>query len=149
MALAFIFNLREKNGAYMKNEVKTKTIKQKVLFKTTPHEVYEMIMDSKKHSEFSGESAKIARKVGSKFTAYGGWIEGKNLELVKDRKIVQLWRGADWPKGHYSVATFKFTKLKNGTSLEFTQTGVPVEMYKDISDGWKEHYWEKMKLLIK
>ena len=129
----------------MDSKIKTKTIRQSAVFKATPHQVYETLMDSKKHSQFSGEKASISRKVGVKFTAYDGWIQGRNLELVKDRKIVQLWRGDDWPKGHFSKATFKFSGKGNVTRLEFIQEGVPVDVYKDISEGWKEHYWEKMK----
>lgn len=132
----------------MKQTLKTKTVKQSATFAAAPHEVYEMLMDSKLHSRFSDAKAKIGRKIGDKFTAYDGWIEGVNKELVKDRKIVQFWRGADWPPKHYSIATFKLSKSGKGTKLSFLQTGVPVDKFKDISEGWKEHYWEKMKDFI-
>ena len=125
-----------------------KTIKQTVLFKANPHDVFEALMDSKKHSEFTGDVAKISRKVDGKISAYGGYIEGKNLEIVKDKKIVQEWRGADWPEGHFSKTTFLFTKIKEGTRLTFTQTGVPDQHYKPISQGWHEHYWEPMKKIL-
>ena len=136
--------MREGWVSYMK----TKTIKQTVTFKTTPYEVYEALMDSKKHTVFTGSKAKISRKVDGKFTAYDGWIEGKNLELVKDKKIVQAWRGADWGKGQFSKAIFLLTKIKAGTKLAFTQTGVPAEHAKAISDGWHEHYWEPIKEML-
>lgn len=124
---------------------KTGSIKQVVIFKMTPDKVYEALMDSKKHSKFTGSEAIISKKVGGKFTAYGGYIEGENLELIKNKKIVQKWRGADWPKGHYSKATFLFTKTKDGTKLAFAQTIVPEKFVKSINDGWHEHYWEPMK----
>ena len=129
--------------------METKTIKQKVDFKATPHEVYEALMDSKKHSKFTGDKAEISRKVGGKFTAYGAYIEGTNLELVPDKKIVQLWRGSDWPDGHFSKATFVFEVGKQGTKMTFTQEGVPKDHCDSISDGWKEHYWEPMKEMFK
>jgi activator of HSP90 ATPase len=138
--------------------METKTIKQKVKFKSTPHEVYEALMDSKKHSQFSGDKAEISRKIGGKFTAYGGYIVGTNLELVPDKKIVQLWRGSDWPEGHFSKVIFVFedkgTKLASAnfnqkrTQMTFTQEGVPKDYHKPISDGWKEHYWEPMKEML-
>jgi activator of HSP90 ATPase len=62
--------------------------------------------------------------------------------------IVQKWRGDDWPKGVFSVAKFEFSKKGTGTKLDFTQMGVPDSKYKDISSGWKEHYWAKMKLYL-
>ena len=123
----------------------SKTIKQKVTFNHSPHEIYEMLMDSKKHSDFTGEDAKISRKVGGKFTAYGDYIEGTNLELISDKKIVQKWRGSGWPKGHYSTATFLISKNKKGSVLTFTQTDVPDDEYESISKGWKDFYWSKMK----
>lgn len=129
----------------VEKRIKTKTIRQSAVFDAKPHEVYELLMDSKKHADFSKAGAKISKQVGGKFTAYDDWISGKNLELVKDRKIVQLWRGDDWPKEHYSVVTFKLSKKGNMTRLDFIQTGVPEDKYKEISAGWKEFYWEKMK----
>lgn len=135
-------------NAIMSKPVKTKTVKQIVAFKASPHDLYEMIMDSKKHAAFSGSSAKMSRRVGAIFTAYGGWIKGKNLKLIPNRLIVQAWRGKDWPKGHYSKAMFLFTKTKGGAKLTFSQTGVPSEQYPHINRGWKAQYWAKMKAMI-
>jgi activator of HSP90 ATPase len=106
-------------------------------------------MDSKKHSEFTGSDACISRKVGARFTVYGGEIEGKNLELVPDRKIVQSWRYGDWPEGHYSRVTFLLQEVKEGTRLTFTQRGVPDEHYDDIAQGWRDYYWAPMKEMLK
>jgi activator of HSP90 ATPase len=135
-------------GAIMKT-IKTKNLKQGAMFRATPHEVYELLMDSKKHSAFSGAEARISRKEGGSFSAYDGWCYGKNLKLVKDKMIVQTWRGDDWPKGHYSTVKFMLKRSGTGTKLMFSQTGIPEDLYSDISDGWKEHYWEKMKAAIK
>lgn len=129
--------------------MKTKNIKQIIAFKSAPHDVYEQIMDSKKHAKFSGASAKMSRKVGAKFTAYGGWIQGRNLKLIPDRLIVQEWRGVDWPKGHVSKVMFLFTKAKTGTKLTFGHTKVPADKVAHISTGWKEQYWDKMKVALR
>ena len=126
-----------------------KTIKQKVTFKASPHDVYELIMDAKKHSSFSGSKAKITKKIGDKFSAYDDYIEGTNLKLAPDKEIVQSWRGSDWPQGHYSKARFLLKKSKDGTILEFTQTEVPAEQYEAIKSGWVEYYWEPMKEMLK
>ena len=123
---------------------KTKTIRQSVTFKATPHAVYEALMDSRLHAKFTGAKASISRKVGGKFSAHNGYIRGKNLELVPDKKIVQKWTCTDWPKGHYSTATFLLKKSKGGTQLAFTQEGVPEKFYKSISQGWHDHYWHPM-----
>jgi activator of HSP90 ATPase len=128
--------------------MKTKTIRQSVTFKTSPHAVYEALMDSRKHARFTGAKAKISRKVNGRFTAYDGYIEGIQLDLVPDKKIVQAWRGSDWPEGHFSKATFSLKKIKNGVRLTFTQSGVPSQNYRDINQGWRDYYWKPMKEML-
>ncbi len=126
----------------------TKTIRQSVTFKATPHDVYEVLMDSKKHSALTGSDAKISRAVGGKFSAYGGDLEGENLELIQDSKIVQTWRESDFPEGHYSKITVSLKSVPGGTRLSFTQTGVPEERYEDIKQGWYDYYWDPMKVML-
>ena len=121
-----------------------KTLRQSVIFKASPNEVYEALMDSEKHSVFTGAPANIGKNVGDKFSAYDDWIEGINLELVPGQKIVQKWRGKDWAEGIYSTARFMLKEIGKETELEFIQIGVPQEHLKNISEGWKEHYWDKM-----
>lgn len=129
---------------------KTKTIRQSVTFKAAPEEVYGALMDSSKHSEFSGAKASISNEVGGKFTAYGGGLEGTNLELVPGKKIVQAWRAEmeHWPKGHYSKVVFLLKKVKDGTRLAFTQSSVPVACFASISQGWHDYYWKPMKKML-
>ena len=56
--------------------MRTKTLQQMVTFKASPRQVYDMLMDSNKHRSLSGQPAKISRKVGGKFTAWGSHISG-------------------------------------------------------------------------
>jgi activator of HSP90 ATPase len=126
----------------------SKTIRQSVTFKATPHQVYEALMDSRKHTKFTGDAASVSRKVGGKITAYGGYITGKNVELVQDVKIVQTWHAADWPEGHESKVTFSLKPVEGGTRLAFTHTGVPDDQVESIKQGWIEHYWTPMKAML-
>jgi len=100
----------------------SKDINQTVVFKTTPHEVYEALMDSKKHAAFSSGAAKISRAIGGEMMAYDDYITGKNIELIPDKKIVQDWRAVDWPEGYFSRVTFELTPVPEGTRLDFTNT---------------------------
>lgn len=123
-----------------------KTITQSVVFKNViPAQVYAALMNSKQHAKCTGAKATISSKVGGKFTAYDGYIAGKNIELVPDTKIVQLWRASDWPEQHYSTATFLLKQTSSGTRMTFMQTHVPSEFYSDIKRGWIEYYWEPLK----
>ena len=130
--------------------VATKTIKQTVTFDASPHDVYEALMDSGKHSQFTGAKASIDREVGGSFTAYDGALSGSILELVPDTKIVQSWRGSDdgWAPGHYSTATFSLEAIDGGTRLTLVQTGVPEQSFEQINQGWQDYYWEKMKRIL-
>jgi activator of HSP90 ATPase len=76
-----------------------KTIRQTAtICGSTPHDIYQPIMDSKRHTKLSGSRTTVSRRVGSAFKV-GRDLEGRNLTLVKDRRIVQSWRANDWPKG--------------------------------------------------
>jgi len=126
----------------------SKTIRQSVTFRATPHQVYEALMDPRKHARFTGDAARISRRVGGKIMAYGGYITGTNVELAPDEKIVQTWHAADWPEGHESKVTFSFKPVEGGTRLAFTHSGVPDEHYDSIKAGWIENYWTPMRAML-
>ena len=125
--------------------MQTKTLQQTVTFKASPQEVYDMLMDSKKHRSLSGMAAKISKKVGGKFTAWGSHISGINLVLKPGEKIVQAWRATGWWPDHYSIAIFDIRKVRGGSMLKFTQIGIPPSRYSGHYRGWIETYWTPMK----
>lgn len=128
--------------------MKTKTIRQTVRFKASPREVYELLMNSKKHQSLSGEKAIISTQVPGKFTAWNGHITGFNLVLKPGAKIVQAWRATGWWPDHYSVAVFDIQKVNHGSVLRFTQIGVPPQRYSGHYRGWIETYWTPMKEVL-
>lgn len=127
--------------------MKTKTLRQTVTFDASPKEVYELMMDSKKHSGFSHSKVKMSKVAGGKFETYDGYCHGKNLELKEGKKIVQEWHFAEdgWPEDHFSVVTFKFEKAGKKTKLSFTQSGIPEHKYDSLKSGWVDYYWNPMK----
>jgi activator of HSP90 ATPase len=131
--------------------MKTKSIKQTVSFDASPLEVYNLIMDAKKHSAFSGSKAIMSNKVNGEFSVFDGYCHGYNIELIAGKKIVQAWHFAEdgWPDDHFSVCTFLFEEKDKKTKLTFLQTEVPEHKVEDIKEGWKEYYWEAMKEFLK
>ena len=125
--------------------MKTKTLQQTVTFKASPRQVYDMLMDSKKHQSLSGQPAKISRKVGGKFAAWCSHISRFNLALNPGQKIVQAWRATGWWPDHYSIAIDDIAKTRAGTRLKFTQIGIPPNRYSGHYRGWIETYWTPMK----
>lgn len=128
--------------------MKTKDLKQVIILQAPPSAVYEALTDPKKHSAFTGDTAKDTDKLG-RYTTYGGYASGVNLELKKDKKIFQTWTCTDWPEGHYSEIVYDLKKEGEGTKLTFTQRGIPFEQYKSIAKGWEDFYWEPLKEFLK
>ena len=126
---------------------KKKTIEQEIIIKGTPHEIYEVFMDAKKHSKLTESKAKVSREVGGSFSIYEGALSGKNVELIQDKKIVQTWRGdgENWPKGYYSKITLIFEPDDKGTLIKFTHIDIPEASYESVKDGWDMYYWEPLK----
>jgi uncharacterized protein YndB with AHSA1/START domain len=127
----------------------TKTIRQTVQIKAAPKQVFEALINGKKHAKFTGAPASISRKAGAAFTCYGGYISGFNLEVVPGKRIVQAWRSRDWPKGYFSIVTFALARSAGGrTRLSFTHLGVPAGDYKAKNAGWRSHYWKPLKTYL-
>jgi activator of HSP90 ATPase len=131
--------------------MKTKTIKQTATFNGSPHEVYELIMDSGQHSSLTGSQVTMSKKIKGKFDAFDGYVHGYNIELVQDIKIVQAWHFSEegWDPEHYSICSFLFERAGDKTKLSFTQQFVPEQNVEDLKKGWKEFYWNPMKAWLK
>ena len=69
-----------------------------IFHNATPAKLYEFFMNSAKHTAATGMPAKISRKVGGKWSAFGGMLLGKNLVVIPNRMIVQTWRSSEWKK---------------------------------------------------
>lgn len=123
------------------------SIRQMVVFEATPTEVYELIMDSEKHAEFTGSAVAMSREVDGKFKVFDGYCHGYNIEIDPGKKIVQAWHFAEdgWPDDHFSICTFLFEPFGNETRMTFLQTEVPEHKIDALKDGWNEYYWEPMK----
>ena len=121
------------------------SIHQEVTFKAKISEVYQAYMESGKHTAFTHNGpAKISKKVGGAFSAHGGHISGINLELVENKLIVQAWRAKSWPKGIFSIVSFKFSKAGSGTKLVLDHTGIPDGQSEHLAGGWQKMYWDRL-----
>ena len=130
--------------------IKKKSFEQEIIIKSTPHDIYEAFMDSKKHSKYTEGKAKVSREVGGSFSVFEGAINGENVELVQDKKIVQTWRseGENWSKGYYSTITFIFEPVDQGTLIKFTHVDIPEGAYESVKEGWETYYWKPLKEML-
>ena len=117
------------------------TIHQEVDFKATPARIYEVLLDAKQFSAFSQDAAEIQPQPGAAFRLFGGRIEGRNVELVPNQRIVQAWRPASWPSGVYSIVRFELVARGPGTRIVLDHAGFPEEQWEHLSEGWQFNYW--------
>lgn len=123
------------------------TIIQKEVFKNTTREsLYKLYMNKKLHSLVTDGPVEISDKVGSKFSAFGDYISGKNLMLVKNQLIVQSWRGSDWnKKDPDSLFMLSLEQKGKDAVLNMIHANVPDDKEEDLSKGWKDFYWKPWK----
>jgi activator of HSP90 ATPase len=122
-------------------------IKQKVVFKNTkPKALYDLYMNAKQHSFISGSPVKISSKAGSPFTAYAGYISGITFHTIKDKLIMQTWRGSDWQaQDPDSTFTILLEPKGKDTILHAIHSNVPDIHAGHLSKGWYDHYWNPWK----
>jgi activator of HSP90 ATPase len=126
----------------------TPVIQQTARFRATPHALFEMYLDSRKHSKSTGMTARVTRKVGGRFRAFDGMLEGKNLLIAADRQIVQLWRATHWKNEDWSILILMFSKVAGGAQIDLVHVGVPAYDQKGVREGWPKYYWRPWKKFL-
>jgi activator of HSP90 ATPase len=119
-------------------------VRQEVEFAVPPRTVYDAYLDSREHSRFTGQRARMSRRVGGWFTAGDTYISGCNLELKPARRIVQAWRASEWPEGAFSILRLDLRPRGRGTVLTVEHVGIPEEFHEGVDSGWQEFYWRPM-----
>jgi len=122
-------------------------IHQEVTLPSAPSYVYQALVDTKKFAELTGAPATGDGSEGASFSAFGGHVTGRNVELLPGKRVVQAWRAKTWPEGLYSIARFELEAEGKGTKLVFDHDGFPEAMKKHLSDGWQANYWDNLKKL--
>ncbi len=111
-----------------------------------PEAVYHAWLDSAVHSAMTGGAAKIAKRVGGRFTAWDGYISGKTLALAPGARIVQSWRTTDFTAADLdSTLTVELAPTKTGTRLTLFHRGVPDRRTSYENGGWRDFYFAPMK----
>jgi activator of HSP90 ATPase len=128
----------------------SKTVEQTVAFRAAPARLYDIYMDGRKHSAAIGGRAVVSRRVGGRFSAFGGMLEGRNLALVPGHLIVQTWRGKDWPKRELdSILILAFSRARGGGRIRLVHANVPDGRAARIRRGWRKYYWTPWKAYLR
>jgi activator of HSP90 ATPase len=135
-------------------------IHQEPLFKASAKRIYDALTDEQqfqkvtmlsvdaKGTDFATKPAVISRDLGSAFSLFGGYITGRQIEMVPNQRLVQAWRASSWPVGVYSIARFELVAEGAGTKIVFDHTGFPQGDGEHLAAGWKAHYWEGLEKFL-
>jgi len=114
-------------------------------FDVKPSVLYEAWLDSRKHSEMTGGEAICSNREGDKFTAWDGYISGRNIQLIPAKKIVQCWRTTEFDEvDEDSELILELNEIEEGCELILTHMNIPGDQ-PDYKEGWTEHYFIPMK----
>ncbi len=133
------------------------SIHQEALFQANRTRVYAALTDRKQFHQVTLLSAavqsgmalptaptEIGGEAGSAFALFGGYVVGRQIELVPNARIVQAWRVIRWDPGVYSIVRFEFAEQGSGTRLILDHTGFPKGDGEHLAAGWKANYWEPL-----
>src|SRR6267154_3231539 len=136
-------------------------IHQEPVFKASRKRVYEALTDAKQFDKVIQLSAAVksgqakapnppesSREACGAFALFGGYIFGRQLELVPNERIVQAWRVGSWDPGIFSIARFELVEQGSGTKIVFDHTGFPKGDGEHLAQGWKMNYWEPMEKFL-
>jgi activator of HSP90 ATPase len=115
------------------------------LFSASAEEIYNTWLSSKGHTQMTGSSASVSAELGGEFTAWEGYIHGKNLELEYGKRIVQSWRTTEYSDDEVdSQIEITFEPAGDQTKLTLHHTGLPPHG-SQYEQGWVESYFVPMK----
>ena len=117
----------------------------KETFHAAPATIYETWLDSQGHTDMTGGEADCSDQVGEPFTAWDGYINGRNIALKPNEEIVQSWRTSEFgAQDEDSELIIKFKAVAEGTLLTLIHKNIP-EGQTQYQQGWINHYFTPMK----
>jgi len=130
------------------SKIKFSNIEMNVDFSARCSDIYETLLDPQRVQAFTQSASTVTKELNKQFSLFGGSITAYNVELVPNEKIVQKWRAADWPEGHFSTVTIKLKSEDNGTKLSLKQVEVPSNDLARTETNWHNYYWQRIKMVF-
>ncbi|MFN8259250.1 MAG: SRPBCC domain-containing protein [Bacteroidales bacterium] len=119
------------------------------IFPVKPSVIYHAWLNSVEHSEMIGAEAECTNYEGGKFTAWDGYITGKNIKLIENKEIVQNWRTSEFKSSDEdSELIIRLRETKEGCELTLIQNNIP-KGQPDYKKGWVDNYFIPMKNYFK
>jgi len=103
-------------------------------------------MSSEKLAALNGAAAQVSQEVGGVFSAHGGAVTGRQLELVPNVRIVQSWRTEEFAAADPdSILELRLEPDGDGTRLVLRHTELPPGTGATYRQGWEDHYFVYMR----
>jgi activator of HSP90 ATPase len=115
-----------------------KTFKKSFKINAEPSDIYSAITNPYTIELWTGYPAIMSEIPGSEFSLWDGDITGKNIEFIKDKKVVQEWYFGDQPEKSTVIVTIHPNKEDSIVTVE--HTNIPDDDFNDIAEGWREYY---------
>ena len=124
----------------------SESIEVSAVFPASPRSIYDAWLSGEGHAAMTGAGATGEAQVGTRFTAWDGYIEGENLELEPYQRIVQSWRTSEFPAAAPdSRLEVTLEEAEGGTKITLKHTEIPVGQSDNYSQGWLDWYFAPMK----
>jgi len=120
-----------------------RVIRQSYIVHAPSVKVWQALTDPKIIARWGAGPAVMSDKIGGRFKLWGGEVWGKNLEVKKNRQLVQEWHTGKGDK--VSIVTISLTYENKRTYIDMLHEDVPEEKRDKLNKGWKEHYFNPMK----
>ncbi len=110
----------------------------------SPQVIYTAWLDSQGHTAMTGSGAQVSAQLGGEFTAFDGYIQGRNLVLEPYRRIVQAWRTVEFVgEEDDSRVEITLVPVEGGTRLTLHHTNLPAHGAQ-YEQGWVDNYFGPM-----
>jgi len=107
--------------------------------------VFNAWLDSAEHTKMTGGEAKASTEVDASFTAWDGYIWGKNLEIEPNKRVLQSWRTSEFSDDDEdSLLELLFSNTNDGTEITLIHSNLPSHG-KQYKQGWEDHYFTPMR----
>ena len=126
------------NAIYRKNIAEMKTFNKTFRINAEPSDVYSALTNPFTIELWSGYPAVMSEDPGSEFSLWQGDITGRNIEFVRNSKVVQEWYFGD--QQEKSIVTITISPDGENSLVTVEQTNIPDEDFQEISEGWREYY---------
>jgi activator of HSP90 ATPase len=116
-----------------------KTFKKTFKINAEPSDVYSALTNPYTIELWSGYPATMSEVPDSEFSLWEGDITGKNLEFIKDKKVVQEWYFGEMSEK--SIVTITIQPDRENSLVTVEHSNIPDDDFADIAEGWREYYF--------